>query len=373
MYKFLFSVFFLWVVLPAHAADLFDVQKLSWSAFNDSVDSGNSESRELVVSDDQMRWFFSLGDSAAWPYIGIAAIFQLPDTARIDWKSFSGDDTLKVTMRSNRRGPVLIQLCTYDPHITTPDDPVSFRVLQSEVTITTRFQQVSIPLSRFQVAPWWKNRYEVAPEDTNLYLDSICMVEWVFTDTNRIHRTDTLVVQSLGFVRRNRGAWILYAVSVVGVLLLAGAVWWGRYVKKAAGKRSTQATVALLGSAPDDLRPKPVDSEPSEWERIRTYFEDHYRDPQLSLRGCAKTLCFSESKLSRLIRDKHSGGFRSLIHDLRIKEARRLLQETDMHVAEIAHKIGYATASHFNREFKQRQGLTPTEFRKNIDSASSAK
>ncbi|MFW6254792.1 MAG: helix-turn-helix domain-containing protein [Chitinivibrionales bacterium] len=366
MYRYLLFVLILVFFISADSAHLFDLKDLSWSAFNDSADSGNSESQGLIVSDQKMTWSFSLRDNAAWPYIGACAIFQLPDSTRGAWKTYSEDDTLVVIMRSNRRGPVIIQLCTFDPHVTQLDDPVSFRVLQSPVTVSTSFQRISIPLNSFTVAQWWKQRYEVAPEDNNLFLDSICMVEWVFTDTNRVSRTDTLVVTSLGFVRRSKKVWILYAVFICGILLSSTAGWlWSVNRKK--NKQKTE-----VGGAPDEMKPRPVNLEPSEWEKIRSYFENHYREPELNLGGSAKVLCLSESKLSRLIRANHKGGFRSLIHDLRIKESKRLLLKTDFHVAEIAHKIGYATASHFNREFKQREGLTPTAFRKNMNSASRA-
>lgn len=59
----------------------------------------------------------------------------------------------------------------------------------------------------------------------------------------------------------------------------------------------------------------------------------------------------------------------SVINDVingRLERAKRLLSSTDLTVAEIASKCGYATEYNFMRQFKSRTGKTPTEYRKQI-------
>jgi len=71
--------------------------------------------------------------------------------------------------------------------------------------------------------------------------------------------------------------------------------------------------------------------------------ELQYADLLFSISKVAQEIGFSESKLSHLINGKYPGGFRSLVHELRITEGKRLLKEADINVSEIAYKLGYVT------------------------------
>jgi AraC-like DNA-binding protein len=55
--------------------------------------------------------------------------------------------------------------------------------------------------------------------------------------------------------------------------------------------------------------------------------------------------------------------FKGVLNRLRLQEARRLLHESDLGIAEIAYKVGYGNVSHFNRLAKETWGRTPTEER----------
>ena len=47
-----------------------------------------------------------------------------------------------------------------------------------------------------------------------------------------------------------------------------------------------------------------------------------------------------------------------------MSEAKRMLDETDFAVKEIAGKIGYPNVSHFIQNFKKTYGMTPDKYRK---------
>jgi AraC-like DNA-binding protein len=50
-------------------------------------------------------------------------------------------------------------------------------------------------------------------------------------------------------------------------------------------------------------------------------------------------------------------------HWCRIQEAKRLLNETDLNVTEIAFRLGFNSHSYFSAIFKDQEGLTPSEYR----------
>lgn len=54
------------------------------------------------------------------------------------------------------------------------------------------------------------------------------------------------------------------------------------------------------------------------------------------------------------------------IRQLRFEKARELLETTFLSVKEISVSVGFNDQSHFVRDFKEKYGKTPTEFRKSL-------
>ncbi|HEU0203396.1 MAG TPA: helix-turn-helix transcriptional regulator [Burkholderiaceae bacterium] len=87
-----------------------------------------------------------------------------------------------------------------------------------------------------------------------------------------------------------------------------------------------------------------------------------YRSGELSLPGLAGRLGVSEAKLRRLINE--GLGFRNFNDFLHhIEEASARLSSEDLPILTIALEAGYGSMGPFNRAFKQRRGVTPSEFR----------
>lgn len=52
------------------------------------------------------------------------------------------------------------------------------------------------------------------------------------------------------------------------------------------------------------------------------------------------------------------------IRQERIKQAQELIRDTQDSIEDIAHILGFASASHFAKVFKAQCGLTPSQYRK---------
>ena len=57
------------------------------------------------------------------------------------------------------------------------------------------------------------------------------------------------------------------------------------------------------------------------------------------------------------------------VNDLRLRLASRWLQETDLSVSEVFHRLGYASAAAFNRAFKRKYRRPPSTFKRNLSRA----
>jgi AraC-like DNA-binding protein len=67
----------------------------------------------------------------------------------------------------------------------------------------------------------------------------------------------------------------------------------------------------------------------------------------------------------RYFRDTMGTSFIDYLKDYRLAMAARLLSASDASILEIAEDVGFESLSYFNRAFKKRYGMTPTQFRKN--------
>ena len=96
--------------------------------------------------------------------------------------------------------------------------------------------------------------------------------------------------------------------------------------------------------------------------------ERAYRDEDLSIAWLATRLAVPEYRLRRLI-NQHLGhrNFSAYVNQYRLAEAMRALADpaqSDRPVLTIALEAGFQSIGPFNRAFKSRTGLTPTEFRR---------
>lgn len=98
-------------------------------------------------------------------------------------------------------------------------------------------------------------------------------------------------------------------------------------------------------------------------QKIETYIQEHYQDPNLSNTIIATECGISEAYLSRFFK-KHTGeNLLDYIHKIRLARAKQLLQEGSMTITEISQNLGYGSSNTFIRIFKKYIGITPGEYR----------
>ena len=89
----------------------------------------------------------------------------------------------------------------------------------------------------------------------------------------------------------------------------------------------------------------------------------YYTD--ITAEDAAKELYISERQLSRIVNKRYGTSFRKEITNQRIKAAEMYLGSSKLSIAEICSKIGFKNINTFYREFKLKNGISPTQYRKN--------
>lgn len=96
---------------------------------------------------------------------------------------------------------------------------------------------------------------------------------------------------------------------------------------------------------------------------IVRYINTNYRK-DLSLQFVADHFFVSSYYLSRTFKEVTGFGFVQYVNSVRIKEAKKLLEETSLKVYTIAERVGYGSITHFGRIFREITGHSPLYFRK---------
>ena len=89
----------------------------------------------------------------------------------------------------------------------------------------------------------------------------------------------------------------------------------------------------------------------------------------LPIAGIARAVATSQRRLEALFRDRLGLTPLAVYKGIRLREARRLGEQTGFSIAEIAARCGYADASALTRAYKAEFGVPPTAHRKARDSA----
>lgn len=83
----------------------------------------------------------------------------------------------------------------------------------------------------------------------------------------------------------------------------------------------------------------------------------------LAVADFAQMLGITPTHLTRVCREVTEKTASNLLHERVIAEARRMLEDTEVPIRQIAQDLGFGSAAYFTRAFGQRTGLTPSTAR----------
>jgi len=159
---------------------------------------------------------------------------------------------------------------------------------------------------------------------------------------------DRLVIEAIALqiareIREKRPGFEMYARTLTLQLLLVCC----RHVRQ-------------LGAEEEPVSPSPMHERISEVVR---YINGHYAQ-DLSLPLLAERFFVSPYYLSRFFKEATGFSFVEYVNSVRIKEAKKLLEQSTLKVGLIARKVGFGSVTHFGRVFKSVTGHAPLFYRR---------
>ena len=132
----------------------------------------------------------------------------------------------------------------------------------------------------------------------------------------------------------------------------------------------TQVMVLLLreAAAPTGTKLQTSNAVHSENEIIRQaqqYVSAHIRE-KLSVPLVAKQVDVSPSYLTALFHKNLQISPGEYIRRSKLQESKQMIRENHLNFTEIAAALQYSTVHHFSRQFKEKFGITPTEYAKSV-------
>lgn len=128
---------------------------------------------------------------------------------------------------------------------------------------------------------------------------------------------------------------------------------------------------SLMAEAlPEDHKRFDPEAEEANIKRIRGLLEVDrvYREMRLNRAALARKVAISEHHLSRILNRHFGKSFNELINGYRIDEAKIRLRNEPTQITVIAFDVGFNSIASFNRVFKEKVGVSPTEYRANNQS-----
>ena len=96
-----------------------------------------------------------------------------------------------------------------------------------------------------------------------------------------------------------------------------------------------------------------------------TYIRENYNS-DINMAVVSNYVSMNYSLFSFSFKQYTGTNFVNYLKELRVEEAKKMLAETDMKVIEISQCVGYDNEKHFMKLFKNYCGVSPTEYRKNM-------
>ena len=111
--------------------------------------------------------------------------------------------------------------------------------------------------------------------------------------------------------------------------------------------------------------PTAVNSENEIIRRAPQFISEHVRE-KLTVPLVARHVDVSPSYLTALFRKNLQISPGEYVRRIKLQESKQMIREDNMNFTEIAAALQYSTVHHFSRQFKDKFGITPTEYAKSV-------
>lgn len=327
---------------------------LSLEAYIDTTGSGNEGGTVITrfdTSQTVIDLHYNIGSRNSSPYAGFQWIVQ-PGNA---WIDITGYDHLTFSLDPKTTEDVIILILQFFTEgFSNMDDRLSWKVVSKELPITRKQTTYSIPLKEFITPLWWYNQYKTTEKGLGQVDYSKLGMLSVEEGSDEIGIPKRICLKSLKFEKK-QGYYITELLFFI--LIIYYALFFTIVQLRSLLNRKNSPVVIPYQKLTFDSNQK------SEEVKVFEFLGNSFSNPDLSLSFMSTEIGISGSKISTIIKNRYNLSFRQYLNTIRIAEAKRLLQETNLQISQIAYKVGYSNLTHFCRTFKDETQTSPNSYR----------
>lgn len=332
---------------------LFPGGDIQAGTFSDASEAGGkSIVNSFTITPKRIMFSYTLKDGYTQPYAG----FAVRKNGLMDLSTY---DAMIIKMDSNHSHSVRVILLAAVPGFTVDNDFSTYLFLQQEVVLRKNNASYSLPLSGFFTPEWWWSSRDAAENDPRFdgALGRIFSISIQSGTTEPVDAADTLTVTEIGF-SKNLQPLVAAALSVIAVCSTALVLLFLlRRYKYSLRNRANKVVTASRSTVADQGLDETT-------RTVIRYIGEHYSNPGMSVETVGRECGISAVRVPQCIKEHFGLHFPQYLTVIRLAEAKRLLGETGLTIAEIAYKVGFSSIPHFNRVFKSGEGISPKNFRR---------
>lgn len=107
------------------------------------------------------------------------------------------------------------------------------------------------------------------------------------------------------------------------------------------------------------------ESEKDRMSRVHEFVMDHFQQ-DIKQEEVASLINMTSSSFSRYFKSRMNKSFSDFLSEVRISHACKLLHSENLNISEVSYDSGFNTLSNFNRQFKERMGMTPKTYKQDF-------
>jgi AraC-like DNA-binding protein len=332
------------------------------AAITDVPLGGASTVRIQDTTPQSLSFDFNLSDAIPHPWAGTALLIDgadgKPDQA--DWSKYSA---ITFVARCKPANSLIFNITVVDEAVTKAGKKLTNMPAMTYFSCNEKGMPVSLDLTRLAIPEWWYDAERVDISRRSYKLDQVAKLEFGASRYSPRGLDSQVEISDLTLHGRD----YRYIVALAAALLAgwsAFGIWFFRAQSRALSANvDTRLEKDLAFVAYRQLTVEPFGD--PEKAAILRFIATNYAHPGLDLDSVAAGTGASRNKINEVLKADLGMTFASYLKKLRLTEAARLLTDKDgATVAEVAHSVGYANTSYFNKLFKEEYGHPPKTFKK---------
>jgi AraC-like DNA-binding protein len=264
--------------------------------------------------------------------------------------------SVSIRVREGTTDCILIFMKTYVPGITQSGENFAYTLRHNQYSLEIRpgIHEYTIGFDSFSTREWWIDNMHLAdsklPKEKYERLISFDMQFNIGNSDSMIGYPQKIIIDKISFNKR-------FGLIDGLILVLLASFYSGLGIFAfARGIRESRSSLPRKSVEIPSYRERDL-------ARIKEFIEHHYSDPDISTNVISESTGIAPERIFELVSDEYGLTFKQLINKMRIEEAKRLLQESDLRVTDIAMNLGFNDLSYFNRIFKRYAKVPPSRFR----------